>query len=167
MKRIAKEVGISEAAIYRHFKSKKEILSLLADYIEKSWVEETAKVTTEGKKPLEILDSVLRGQLSVVEQRRGISFQIIAEIISLGDKKLNERVSHVIDRYITSLKNLLNEAVRFGEVRDDIDIDVAATALFGILQGLVNIWALNNYNFDPQQKYAALWGIFREAIIKR
>jgi AcrR family transcriptional regulator len=167
VKRIAKEVGISEAAIYRHFRSKKEILSLLADYIGNSLVGDVARASTEGRMPLEILDSVLRSQLSTVEQRRGISFQIIAEIISLGDRKLNEKIAHAIDRYTNSLKNLLVEAVKAGEVREDIDPDIAATALFGIIQGLVNTWALNNYNFDPQQKYVALWSIFREAVIKR
>ena len=37
VKRIAAEVGISEAAIYRHFKSKKSILSFLLSHIEESF----------------------------------------------------------------------------------------------------------------------------------
>ena len=88
---IAKEVGISEAAIYRHFKSKRDILSLLADHIEENLVGDITRASTSGYTPLEILDSVLRSHLSAIEQRRGVSFQVIAEIISLGDKKLNKR----------------------------------------------------------------------------
>jgi len=167
VKRIAKEVGISEAAIYRHFKSKKDVLSLLADHIEQSLVGDITRITTEGHTPLEILDGVLRSHLSAVEQRRGISFQVIAEIISLGDKRLNKKISHAIDRYMDCLKNLLAEGVRSGEVREDIDSDAAATALFGIVQGLANIWALSNYSFDLQEKYSPLWNFFREAVIKR
>ncbi len=167
VKRIAKEVGISETAIYRHFKSKKDILSLLADGIEESLVGDITGTTAEGHTPLEILDSVLRSHLSAIEQRRGISFQVIAEIISLGDKKLNGKVSHAIDSYTGCLKNLLAEGVKSGEVREDIDLEAAATVLFGIIQGLVNIWALKNHGFDPQEKYAPLWYIFREAVIKR
>ena len=56
---------------------------------------------------------------------------------------------------------------RSGEIREDIDLDAVATALFGIVQGLVNIWDLRNYSFDPKQRYTTLWSIFREAIIKR
>jgi len=167
VKRIAKEVGISEAAIYRHFKSKKDVLSLLADHIEQSLVGDITRITTEGHTPLEILDGVLRSHLSAVEQRRGISFQVIAEIISLGDKRLNKKISHAIDRYMDCLKNLLAEGVRSGEVREDIDSDAAATALFGIVQGLANIWAPSNYSFDLQEKYSLLWNSFREAVIKR
>lgn len=167
VKRIAKEVGISETAVYRHFKSKRDILFLLAEYIEQSLVEDITKATAKGHTPLGILNDVLISHLSAVEQRRGISFQVIAEIISLGDKKLNSRVSQVIERYTGCLKDLLVEGVKSGEIRDDIDLDAVATALFGIVQGVVNIWALRNYSFDPKEKYTALWSIFREAIIKR
>ncbi len=167
VKRIAKEVGISETAIYRHFKSKRAILSLLADHIEESLVEDITRVTTEGHTSLEVLKSVLGSQLSSIEQRRGVYFQVIAEIISLGDKKLNGKISKAIERYTGCLKDLLAEGVKSGEVREDIDLEAAATVLFCIIQGLMNIWALNNYGFDPQEKYAALWSIFREAIVKR
>jgi AcrR family transcriptional regulator len=167
VKRIAKEVGFSESAIYRHFKSKRDILLLLVDSIEESLVGDITRATAEGHTPLEILDSVLRSHLSAIEQRRGISFLVIAEIISLGDKKLNVKVCNAIDTYTGCLKNLLAEGVKSGEVREDIDLEATATALFSIIQGLVNIWALSNYSFDPQEKYVPLWNTFREAVIKR
>jgi AcrR family transcriptional regulator len=168
VKRIAKEVGISETAVYRHFKSKKDILSLLADHIEDSLVGDTITAAAEGyASSLEILDSVLRSHLSAIEQRRGVSFQVIAEIISLGDKKLNKKITDIISKYISRLKDLLAEGVKAGEVREDIDPEAAATVLFGIIQGLVNIWALGNYSFDLQEKYVPLWHIFCEAVVKR
>jgi len=167
VKRIAKEVGFSESAIYRHFSSKRDILFLLVDHIEENLLGDITKATTEDHAYLEILDTVLRSHLSAIEQREGISFLIIAEIISLGDKKLNTKITGTINKYISRLKDLLAEGVKTGEVRGDIDLEAAATVLFGIIQGLVNIWALNNHSFDPQEKYAPLWSIFREAVIKR
>lgn len=167
VRRIAKEVGISEAAIYRHFKNKKGILSLLAENVEEDLIGDITRTTAEGSMSLETLDSVLRSHLSTIEQRRGISFQVIAEIVSLGDKRLNTKLSGTINKYISCLKDFLAEIVKSGEVREDIDLEVAAMALFGIMQGLVNIWALSNYSFDPQEKYTALWSMFREAVIKR
>ena len=164
--RIAKEVGLSEGAIYRHFKSKKDILSLLVDYIEDNWLHEIAATGAGGYTTLEVLDSTLRRHLSAIEKRRGVSFQVVAEITSLGDKKLNKKVSDTIDKYIGHLKGRLAEGVKAGEVREDIDLEAAATLLFGMIQGLVNIWALKNYDFNPEEKYGPLWNIFRDAVVK-
>lgn len=167
VKKIAKEVGISETAVYRHYKSKRAILSILIDSAGETLGEDISNGIRKGNKSLEIMDNVLQGHLSAIEQRRGISFQVIAEIVSLGDKKLNIKLSKVIDTYTRRLQELLKEGVRSGEVREDIDLKAAAILIFGMVQGIVNIWALNNYSFDPLQKYVSLWSVFRRAIITR
>jgi len=166
VRRIAKEVGFSEGAIYRHFKSKREILSLLADHIEDSLLGDITAGGAAGHTPLETLDLILRSHLSTIGQRRGVSFQVIAEIISLGDKKLNRKISNTINQYIDRLKELLSEAVKAGELREDVDLEGAATLLFGMIQGLVNVWALSDYSFNLEQRYSTVWGVFREAVIK-
>lgn len=167
VRRIAKEVGISEAAIYRHFKSKKEILFFLADQVTYSLLEGIDKARTGNDTSLESIDNILKNHLSAIEQKQGMSFQVIAEIISLGDKKLNKKVSDDIVSYIERLKGLLADGVKSGLVREDIDLEAAATLLFGMIQGLVNIWALSNYKFNLVVRYSSLWNVFKESVIKR
>jgi len=167
VRRIAKEVGFSEGAIYRHFKSKRDILSLLADHIEDSLLGDITGEGSAGHTPLETLDLTLRSHLSTIAQRHGVSFQVIAEIISLGDKKLNKKISNTISQYIDRLKQLISEAVKAGELRDDVDLDGSAMLLFGMIQGLVNVWALSGYSFNLEQRYSVVWSVFREAVIKR
>lgn len=168
VRRIAQEVGISEAAVYRHFKSKSDILSLLADHIEGTLLADIGLPSPRGGcSPKGTLDSILRDHVSAIEERRGTSFQVIAEIISWGDRELNRKISGIIDRYIGCLKELLSHGVESGEVRDDIDLEAAATILFGMIQGLVNKWALTDYDFDLEEKFSSLWLVFREAVTKR
>src|SRR3990170_213485 len=76
IRRIAKEVGISEAAIYRHFKSKRDILFLLVDHIENELLSDFTTVGAEEHSALDVLDRMLKGHISAIEQRRGVSFQI-------------------------------------------------------------------------------------------
>jgi AcrR family transcriptional regulator len=163
---IAKEVGFTEGAIYRHFQSKKDILSLLAENIEDELLADLSGSAVDNS-PLRKLELVLAGHLSGIERRRGVSFQVIAEILSFGDRNLNRKVSRIIERYVGRLKEILRDGVRAGEVREDLDLEAAATLLFGMVQGLVNIWALGDYAFNPEHEYHQLWMVFREAVIKR
>jgi len=161
---MAKEVGLTEAAIYRHFKSKREILSFLMNHIMDTMLHDVERTAIENSPSLDTIDQALKQHLSEIEQRKGMSFQIIAEIISLGDKKLNKDVYEKLNVYIDRLKHLLSEGVRSGSVKDDIDLGAAALLLFGMIQGLANIWALSGYSFDLSEKYESLWAIYRQAI---
>jgi AcrR family transcriptional regulator len=168
VKRIAAEVGISEAAIYRHFKSKKSILSFLLIHIEEVLLRDISQERINAENiTLETIEKTIGMHFSAIELRKGISFQVIAEIISLGDRKLNRQASQTIGRYISRLKELLSDGVRDGSIRKDIDLEASATLLFTLIQGLVNIWALSDSSFKLTDKYASLWRIYRDAIAPR
>jgi len=161
---IAEEVGISEAAIYRHFKSKKDILGFLIDHIEQNLGRDASKTGSNKRTSMNTIDKELRSHISAIEQKKGISFQVIAEIISLGDKDLNCKSSKAINTYVANLRDLLARGVETKEIRADINLDAAATLLFCMIQGLVNRWALSNYSFNLEKEYLLLWNIFSEAI---
>jgi len=166
VRRIAHEVGISEAAIYRHFTSKSSILSFLADYIGDLLLSYVTESKEAGGNSLEQLNAILKKQISAVEQKRGISFQVIAEIISLGDKKLNRRVLENIEKYLGNIRDLIAEGIRSGEIRKDIEPEMAAVTLFGVIQGLVNVWTLSNRNFNILSRYESLWAMYRSFLAK-
>jgi AcrR family transcriptional regulator len=165
VRRIAAEIGISEGALYRHFKSKKEVLFFLIRHIEENLVGDLQK-RPPPKNILSILENKLRNHLSSIRQRKGMSFLVIAEIISLGDKELNKRVLEVLSKYISNIRKLLLEGIKTGEIRQDIDPEMVATSFFGTMQGLVTIWALSNYNFNLEKKFSTFWSVFRRAIKK-
>jgi AcrR family transcriptional regulator len=163
---IAREVGLSEGALYRHFKSKRDILSLLADTIEADLLGDIKISNIEGESYSKILDSILRGHLSAIKQRQGISFQVIAMCISFGDKKLNKRLSEIINKYIEEIKSLLRRGVESGELRENLDLDGTALLFFGMIQSLVNIWTLSNYEMNLEESYESTWNALKECIKK-
>jgi len=161
VRRIAQEVGVSEAAIYRHFKSKRDILYMLVESIEINLISD---LESQNRPEYGRLENVLLNHLSALEMRRGISFQVIAEIISLGDKKLNNRIYETIKKYIEKFKELLLIEIEKGEVRGDIDVDAAAVILFSVVQGLSNIWTLSNYSFNPKDKFEPILDVLRKGL---
>lgn len=164
VRNIAKEVKFSEAAIYRHFKSKRDILFLLASQITDNLLQDIDNAESGTGDSLDRINAVLSNHLSTIEQRRGISFLVLAEIISFGDKKLNKQLYDSLQKYVSRLKKLLADGIASGQVRQSLDLDAASLLLFGMIQGLVNMWALSNYEFDLVDRYISLWQVYRGTV---
>jgi AcrR family transcriptional regulator len=164
VRRIAKEIGVSEGALYRHFKSKHDILSLMVERIQEDLVADI-QGGAAGQTPLGILDNALRNHISSIEQRKGVSFQVIAEIISLGDTRLNKQASEALDKYAGLIRDLLSEGIEAGEIRKDVDPEKAATLITAAIQGLVSRWALGKYSFNLEQLYLSLWSMLRATFV--
>jgi len=163
VQRIAKEIGVSQGAIYRHFKSKRQILDFLVDYIEENLIGDVEKSDGQAG-TLTVLENILKSHISAIEQKKGVSFLIVAEIVSLGDKRLNRKIYEVLQNYVTHIKGVLLRGIKAGEIRPDIDPEMAATVFLGIIQGLVTLWALSNYHFTLEEKYPGLWNFFRTSV---
>jgi AcrR family transcriptional regulator len=117
VRRIARQVGISEAAIYRHFRSKRDMPFVLINHVKNDLLAGLSTVNTRERTLLEALDSGLKCHLSAVKPRLGTTFQVVAEIASLGDRKLFE----TINKYIGCL--------------DSFDSQQESESLWGVLRG--------------------------------
>jgi len=164
VKKMAREIGVSEAAIYRHFSSKKEILSFLLDDLEVTLL---AGLEIENEAdPLAVIEKSLLNQISDSERRKGMAFLVIAEIISLGDRKLKKKAYQVILKFLENLQNLLSRAKESGSIRQEIDSAALARLLFGMMQGLITIWTLSHYNLHLEKDFRYLWDLIRESVFK-
>ncbi len=166
IKRIAEEVGVSEGAIYRHFKSKRDIVSLMIHNVERSLLADFKSLQSDGHLTLETLERVAVKQMTGAAQGKGVSFQVIDEIVSFGDKQLNQKVYDVIESYTRRVEGLLSEGVKAGVIRPDIDLRAAALLFYDLMQGLVNNWTLSQRSFNLEEEYESRWKLFREAVIK-
>ena len=166
VRRLAEAIGVTGGAIYRHFKSKKEILLFLVDLIEESLIGDIVR-SYPVQNSMVFLEKIFKDQISSIQQRRGVSFLVIAEIISLGDKRLNRKIFEVLNKYLDHIKGIITKGMALGEIREDVNPDTAAKIFFGMIQGLVTIWYLGNYNFILEEKKESMWDIFYEAVRRR
>jgi AcrR family transcriptional regulator len=164
VREVAKGVGISEGDVYRHFKSKKDILFLLMDDIELTLLKAIDEAVSEVDNPLDNLGEILKAHISHSEQRRGITFIVIAETMRLRDKDLRVRMFRVINEYLNRISNILREGVNIGTIRKDIDLDAAALMFFAIVQSVITMWSLSSYSFDLAEKIVPLWEEYRMGI---
>ena len=167
IREIAKEVGISDGDVYRHFENKRDIILLLIEDIERTLLKAVERASHEKNKPLASLSNVLKAHLSYVEQRRGISLIIISETVRSADSDLRQRMFKVVDQYICRIEELLAHGVELGQVRKDLDINTAAFTFFALVHGTVTLWALSDSAFSLAQRHKPLWDSYLASIAVR
>ena len=112
---IAKEVGISEANLYRHFKNKDEILRETVKTIGEGILRNIGLVSemTTASAP-EKLNRLLMLQLDYIEKNEGIPKLIFSEEIHVGNKELKEILLRTIGFYASRLEAIVREGQKAG-----------------------------------------------------
>ena len=131
MSDIAKEAGISEALVYKHFPSKKAIflsvLKHMSDRILFFWQDEIAP--TESA--LERLRFMLLGYYQrMIKHPNELKVQFMA-VAGIDDKDVLKRLRKDQQNYIQSIADVIEEGIRKGEVRKDVDVNALAFAYNG------------------------------------
>ncbi len=162
---IAEEVGLTEGAIYRHFASKHQILSLLVDDIERTLLDTVESAQTEGASAVDSLEHILEAHLSDVEGHRAVSFVVIAEAMGFDGTTLAPKVSLMFTRYLELIQAVLDRGIREGSIRPDINANAAATTFFGLIQSTATLWALNGYAGQLAEFRSEMWDIYRKGVV--
>lgn len=161
---IAREVGISEANLYRHFKNKDEILyetgKGVGDAIRKNL---EAALKTHDQPLLQVKRAFML-HLNYIEKNEGIPRLGFSEEMHIRHKKLKEEFLKNIEAYTSGLEGLIKEGQRTGEIRTDIDPRSSAATIIGMVQVLVMKWSLSGFSFSLPGEGAKLWRNFETCI---
>ena len=101
---IAKELSVTEGALYRHFKSKHEIISLLIDDVENSLLTVIEMPARFPGDPVDKLRKVFVTHVSNAEQRKGMTLIVINESLTIKDKRIKKKMLRVMAGYQEILK---------------------------------------------------------------
>ncbi len=164
LKNIARMNNISEAAVYRHFTSKRAILAAIIDDVEIKMMEAFDRAVSPDADPVKKLKDIMRTHLIFTEKRKGGLFVITSECIHLNDDLLRKKILKVIDNYTDRIGGLLNEARVRGLVHPEMGIKEASLMYYGLIQTAATDFALRNYDVPPISKFEHLWRFFCNGI---
>ena len=161
---IAEIVGFSEAAIYRHFSSKQQILLQLIDDLEHDLLAGVAYAQTTEPNALRILECILETHLTGVEGSRGVSFIVLAGAMSFEGIGLSNRIREMLDRYLDSIKDVMRRGVEEEQFHETLNVDAAAFTFLGMIQSTATIWALNGYSWSLDEWRNQILEIYKNGV---
>ena len=159
---LARTVGVSEGAIYRHFRGKKQILAGLIEDIDLRLNHRIDLIDGDPDSGLERLEQVLKDNVAP-STMTGVSFMVIAEVLMNGDDELRRLMQTAIDRHLSMIEAQLSVGVQKEEVRSDIDLKAASLQFYGLIQAVNTLNHFGDEDF-PVGDSASLWRIFRNGV---
>lgn len=144
IKNLASDLSLSEAALYRHFKSKNEILLGLLTYFILEMTERIAVIIEDKEKqPSELLKKVFVSQLNTFVQKPAIVSVIFSEGIFQFNKELSEKVSTMMALMQKNINALIVRGQNEGVYGKLLGADTITTIIMGSMRMVVLKWKLS------------------------
>jgi len=164
MLKIAERIGVTDAALYKHFKSKNEMLLYMIDMIEEILIgkmENSAKIFSS---PLDRLKFILSFQFSFIEENKGIPRILFSEALQFRDAKLTSKTAAILTKYLALVKGVLLEAKKQGQIKSTVNVDTLAHIFMGMVQSSVILWTLGGCKISLKKKEQSLWKGFSKLM---
>lgn len=142
-KNLAAKIGLSEAALYRHFGSKNEIMLGLLDYFMWEMKERVAGIIAEDDKPpSELLKAIFASQLKTFAQKPAIVSVIFSEGIFQFNKELMKKVSFMMEMMREQIETIVKKGQEEGSFRTFAGPGTITTIIMGSMRMAVLKWKM-------------------------
>jgi TetR/AcrR family transcriptional regulator len=160
---LAAKVGVSEAALYRHFASKAQMFEALIEFIEESvftLVNHIAQTERDGRAQVQQIVSML---LNFAEKNPGMVRVLIGDALVNEDARLQVRINQLVDRVESSLKQAL-QLVSVGTAATGpapASTAAHANALTAFVVGRWQLYAKSGFKRLPSEYWVEQAAFFR------
>ena len=161
---LARQVGVSEAALYRHFPSKAKMFEALIEFIENTIFSRVSIILSEENSTEARCNQVLTLLLTFSERNPGITRILTGDPLSGESERLRIRVAQFFERFETQLRQILREA----EIRNDhqttLDINVAANLMLSTVEGKICQYVRSDFEKAPTRYWQSQWQVLQKII---
>ncbi|HEY0846421.1 MAG TPA: TetR/AcrR family transcriptional regulator [Noviherbaspirillum sp.] len=134
---IAKRMGLTQGALFRHFPTKDAILQAVMEWVAEQLLSRVDKAAESAASPLQALEAVFMAHIEFVAQRPGVPRIIFGELQRAEETAPKRLVQTIVRRYGERLHKLIEAGKSSGELDPGLDSEAAATLFIGTIQGLV------------------------------
>ncbi|MFZ2737680.1 MAG: nucleoid occlusion factor SlmA [Burkholderiaceae bacterium] len=153
---LAARLGVSEAALYRHFASKAQMFEGLIDFIEQTVFSlinqiverQKASLDSEGRQPQLIVTMLMQ----FAEKNPGMTRVMVGDALVFENERLQQRMNQFFDKIEATLKQCLRDAAQnSGSNTPTVDSQVGASVLTAFVAGRLQRFARSGFKRLPSE----------------
>lgn len=154
---LAARVGVSEAALYRHFPSKAKMFEALIEFIEETLFTRIARIRREEADAIAQCGEILALLLGFCGRNPGITRLLTGDALAGENERLRARVQQLFDRLETELRAVLREAEPRQGLRTVMPAAQAANLLLAAAEGRIGQFVRSDFRRDPSEHWPEQW----------
>jgi AcrR family transcriptional regulator len=159
---IAKEVGVVTSAVYRHFKSKDEVLDAVLDLVEQCFQSNVQGAS--GNDPITCLHDALMRHVDLIISGVPVPRIILSEAVFTGHPRHRKRVQKIYQNYLAEIAVIIRAGQEEGLIQHKLNPETLSIMWLGLVQSPAILWLLGQGDFDLKQHCERAWDLFTAAI---
>ena len=161
---LAKAVGVSEAALYRHFASKAKMFEALITFAEDSVFSRINRILEEEKSAPARCAQVLYLSLTFADKNPGISRVLLGDALVGETERLQTRVDQFFSRLESQFKQILRESQMRDNLSVSIPVDSASIFLVSVIEGRMHQYLRTHYKRSPTTQWEEQWQLIEKSL---
>ncbi|MDO8348192.1 MAG: nucleoid occlusion factor SlmA [Rugosibacter sp.] len=154
---LAKQLGVSEAALYRHFASKAQMYEGLIEFIESGVFAVIGQIEAAEESGLKQAEAIVASLLRFAQKNRGLTRVLVGDALVHENPRLQARINQLLDRIEATLKQCLKVAAAQGALAASHDFGAHADALMCYTLGRWQRFVKSGFKVDPLAQWPAQW----------
>lgn len=163
---LARAVGVSEAALYRHFPSKAKMFEGLIEFIEETVFGLTNRILQDEASALARAEHIMVLVLGFAERNPGITRLLTGDVLTGETERLRTRIGQFYERLETQLKQVLREGELNGELACGDRVAAMANLLIAFTDGKMQQFVRSGFKRSPVDMWGAQWQMVRQMLVQ-
>lgn len=163
---LAREVGVSEAALYRHFPSKSKMFEGLIEFIEETIFSRIKLILSEESSALQRIEKILYLLLTFTERNPGITRLLTGDALTGETERLRIRIAQLFERLETQFKQILREAELREGLRTNLPLSAAANLLMTCADGRITQFVRSEFRRSPTEYWEDQWAVIAPGLLR-
>lgn len=161
---LAKQVGVSEAALYRHFPSKFKMFEGLIDYMDETVFSRIKKIMEEESAVTVRCEKICLLVLTFAEKNPGLSRLLFGDVL-LGERDLlRHRTAQFYERISLQMRQAMRDAVLQEDRQFSCSPSVLASLLTALIEGRVSQYVRSGFKVMPTQHWKEQWNALDQGL---